>query len=118
MNILVVDDEPENLELIRHLLENERITFHCVASGEQAIGKIEQGTFLLMITDLNMPGQNGLDLAKTAREIAPDMPIIMITGSILPELYTLAAEAGIAKVLAKPFHPNQMLETVREVLEV
>lgn len=115
-DILVVDDEPYYLLLVRNILEQVRMTVHCAASGEEALPRIKNGNFLLMITDLNMPGLNGLELARKALEIAPQMPIIMSTGAISPEIIRLALEIGISKVLAKPFHPNEMLKTIRSVI--
>lgn len=70
-----------------------------------------------MITDLNMPGMDGLELVRKARETASQMPIIMFTGAMTPELPQLALETGVTKVLAKPFKPDEMLKTVRSVIE-
>ena len=114
--ILVVDDERDNLELIRQVLELEGMVVQCAASGEEALQIILRRSFLLMITDFNMPGLNGLELTLKVREIAPDMPIILSTGDISPEIPQLAAEIGITKVLDKPFHPDELLETVRELV--
>ena len=69
-----------------------------------------------MITDLNIPGLDGLELSRKALLIAPYMVIVMCTGDITPEISYIAAEIGIMKVLAKPFNPDDMLEMVREVV--
>jgi CheY-like chemotaxis protein len=106
----------DNLMLVREILELEGMTVHCAGSGEEAVSQIESRDFLLMITDLNMPGLNGLELARKALEIAPRMPIILSTGAITPEIPRQAAEAGISLVLEKPFHPDEMLEAVKSVV--
>lgn len=111
--ILIVDDERDNLKIFKHLLESEGITVLCVTSGEEALEKIMKTPFLLMITDLNMPGLDGFELTRKALEIAPHLPIIMSTGDLSPEILRMAAEAGIIKVFAKPFEPMEMIETVR-----
>jgi DNA-binding response OmpR family regulator len=72
--------------------------------------------FSLMITDLCMPGMDGFELTRKVLEIAPQMPVIMDTGSISPKIIRLAKEIGISEVLAKPFHLKEMLNTIREVL--
>lgn len=113
--ILVVDDDRINLDLIKHLLEQEGIKVQCAECGEEAIRKMKERAFLLMITDLNMPGINGFELAREARIIAPNMPIIMSTGEMSPQIEHLAVEAGIAMVLAKPFRANEMLDLVGKV---
>ena len=114
--ILVVDDDRQNLGLVRHLLENEQITVQCATSGEEALRKLKKNTFDLMITDLNMPGLDGFELARKASVIAPLMPIVMFTGDMSPDVLSEAKGAGIITVLAKPFHPNAMLEAIRSVV--
>jgi two-component system cell cycle response regulator CpdR len=114
--ILVVDDDSIILDLVKRILECEGLAVHCVASGEEALEKIKERTFSLMITDLNMPGLNGLELAKKGLEIAPQIPIIMDTGEISSKIISLAKEIGITRVLAKPLHVKEFLETIREVM--
>ena len=113
--ILVVDDERSNLDLIKHLLEEEGIKVQCAECGEEAIRMMKEKAFLLMITDLNMPGINGLELARKARIIAPHMPIIMNSGEMSPHIEHLAVAAGVTMVLAKPFRATEMLELVGKV---
>jgi CheY-like chemotaxis protein len=115
-DILVVDDDRLILEVVKLILEREGIVTHCVESGEEALEKLNERTFSLMITDLNMPGMDGLELARIGMEIAPQMPIIMDTGSISPKITRLAKEIGISKILSKPFLPIVLLETIRDVM--
>jgi DNA-binding NtrC family response regulator len=115
-DIMVVDDDLQYLDLVRQVLECEGIKAYCVTSGEEALLKLKEKTFLLMITDLNMPGTNGIELSREARVIAPHMTIIMSTGDYVPKISQLAKEVGIVKILAKPFNPNEMLEIVKDVV--
>ena len=115
-DILVVDDDRLILEAVKHILECEGIVAHCVASGEEALEKIKERTFSLMITDLNMPGLDGLELSRIGLGIAPQMPIIMDTGTISPKITRLAKEIGISKVLTKPFLPDVLLQTIKDVM--
>ena len=115
-DILVVDDDIILLGLFKRILEREGFVAHCVESGEEAIEQIKERTFSLMITDFNMPGLNGLELARKGMEIAPQMPIIMDTGGISPKIIRLAKEIGISKVLAKPFLPAELMKTIRDVI--
>jgi len=116
-DILVVDDDSIMLKLIERILEREGIVAHCVESGEEALKKITERTFSLMITDFNMPGLDGLELSRKGLEIAPQMPIIMNTGGISPKIVRQAMEIGIAKVLAKPFRPKELLKAIRGVMD-
>ena len=115
-DILVVDDDSNMLGAIKRILEREGFAAHCVESGEEAIAQIKERSFSLMITDYNMPGLNGLELARKGLEIAPQMPIIMDTGGITPVIISLAKEIGIAKVLPKPFLVSELLKTIRDVM--
>jgi two-component system cell cycle response regulator CpdR len=115
-DILVVDDDSSMLAAIKRILEREGFVAHCVESGEEAIEQIKGRTFSLMITDYNMPGLNGLELARKGLEIAPQMPIIMDTGGITPVIISMAKEIGIAKVLPKPFLVSELMKTIRDVL--
>jgi CheY-like chemotaxis protein len=115
-DILVVDDDRIILEVVKRILEREGIGALCVESGEEALEKLNERAFSLMITDLNMPGLDGLELSRIGLEIAPQMPIIMDTGSISPRITRLAKEIGISKVLSKPFLPKVLLETIRDVM--
>lgn len=115
---LVVDDDRQYLELIKQILECDGLDACCVASGEEALQELKRRTFALMITDLNMPGLNGLELARKVQAIAPHMPIILSSGDISPEITRQATEIGISKVLAKPFHPYRMLHTIRRLIGI
>lgn len=115
-DVLVVDDDRTMLDLIKRILESEGIVAHCVSSGAKALEKITERTFSLMITDYNMPGLNGLDLARKGLEMAPQMPIIMNTGDLSPKIVRLAEEIGIAMVMAKPYLPVDMMESIRAVV--
>jgi DNA-binding response OmpR family regulator len=115
-DVLVVDDDSMILEMVKQILEREGIVAHCVASGEEALEQIRDRSFSLMITDYNMPGLNGLELSRKGLKLAPLMPIIMDTGSISAQITTLAKEIGISKVLAKPFRPAELMNSIRDVL--
>ena len=111
--VLVVDDDQLILDLTSSFFQSEGMEVHCVLSGEEALRMLRERTFILMVTDLNMPGMDGIELAEKVREIAPSMPIFMSTGDISPEVIRLAAKSGIAKVFSKPFHLTKVLAMIR-----
>lgn len=112
--VLFVDDDRDILKLATTFFESLGMAVHCAASGEEALGKVRERRFCLMVTDLNMPGLDGLQLARRVREIAPDMPVVMGTGDASPEISRLAAEAGISRVLDKPYHIPHVLALIRQ----
>jgi CheY-like chemotaxis protein len=116
-NILVVDDDRMMLEVISRILAGQGMLAHCASSGAQALDIMREKSFHLMITDLNMPGLDGLELSRKTLELAPHMRIIMDTGDASPGNLSLAKEIGISRILHKPFLPDQMLEAIWEVME-
>lgn len=113
LTILVVDDEVELLsEIARHL----RRRGHNVLTADSYVG----GQALIddavnpdvLITDVRMPGGNGLDLARRARERHARCRIVVITGHLDRSQIGMAKEAGAATVLFKPFSCSKLLETV------
>lgn len=75
---------------------------------------LKKGNFGAMITDLNMEGMDGYELAMIAKELSPHIEITMITGDISPEVSSLAAQAGISEVIAKPISVDQLQNIVRD----
>lgn len=100
--VLMVDDDHIILSLAKIFFESHGLEVDCAENGEEALHKIQERPFFMMITDFNMPGIDGLELAAKVRGIAPLMPIFMASGNASPEIRRLAEEIGIAKVFAKP----------------
>jgi DNA-binding NtrC family response regulator len=116
LSILVVDDDSDVLELAVCFFKEAGVEVNCAESGRRALEKIREKRYSVMLTDFNMPGMNGLQLAEKVREIAPQIRIIMATGHPSPELSNLAAKAGIATVLAKPLHLEGLIDLVNELI--
>jgi DNA-binding NtrC family response regulator len=114
-SILVVDDDRDVLEMADFFFREAGVEVQCAENGIQALENIQENNFSIMLTDFNMPGMNGLELAEKVKEIAPQIRIIMATGHPSPELSALAEKAGIAKVLAKPLQLETLISLVNEV---
>ena len=110
--VLVVDDDELQLILMKELFGNVGVPVECVTSAKSALEKIHINSYRCMITDLHMPCMNGLELARHARELAPQMRITLCTGDQSPQLETQAVEAGIDAVFLKPFNYTNMLAKV------
>ena len=113
--ILVVDDDRDYLNLIKQFFVRKGVSIHCAESGGEALRKLRGRCFTLMLTDLHMPGMDGLELARRAREVAPDMPIILSTGQTTPEIIRQAKKTDIAMVFAKPLDFRELLAVARGV---
>jgi CheY-like chemotaxis protein len=79
--ILVVDDNKTALLLLEHALKKQRPDYQVVSvnNGYDALARLQTQPFDLLVTDYNMPGMNGLDLAQAVRRIWPDIPIVLMT---------------------------------------
>jgi DNA-binding NtrC family response regulator len=117
--ILVIDDEPDMLFLLRMIIEDN--TDHEVEttnSPTEGLRMIRDGDFDLVITDLKMPGLDGLDLFDEFKEFKPDLPVIIMTAYGSPGTADEALKKGVADFIAKPFKKESILFTIRRVLEL
>jgi len=115
--ILVVDDEKNILRLVSTTLKSERYDVVTAQLAEEAIEKFGQGGFDLVITDLKLPGQSGLDLLSYVKGREPDLPVIMITAFGSIENAVEAMKRGAFNYLTKPVNPDELLTVVREAAE-
>ncbi len=109
VSILVVDDEPDIAELFRRRfrreLRSQAYVFHFAASGEAALALLEQGIepeLMLILSDINMPGMNGMELLRRVKELKPELPVVMITAYGDPDSRQRAIDDGAVDFLAKP----------------
>lgn len=114
-DILLVDDDREMLLLAELVFRRQGFRVHCASGGAEALVKLRERPFALMMTDLNMPGMNGLELSRRAREVVPCITIAMCTGNASPEILGEASAAGIDSVFAKPLDFAKVLAMVRQV---
>ena len=115
--ILVVDDEPNYLIVLSELLKEEGFEVMTAQKGEDGL-KIAQDTDLdLVITDMRMPGMDGLELLQAIKSYNKDLPVIMITAFGEVEKAVVAMKAGAYNYLAKPFNNEELLLNIRKAIE-
>ena len=116
-SVLVVDDEKVICELFTSLLEPEGIELHIALNGEQAIRLIEQRRFDLVVSDKNLPGATGLEVARAVRARWPSCPVILMTGYASVETAQEGLEIGLVDYLEKPFDDiGEVRRRIREAL--
>jgi CheY-like chemotaxis protein len=121
-SILVVDDEPDVAELFRQCFRREvrqgTYAMHFAASGEQALellaGEIEP-QLIVILSDINMPGMDGLTLLHEIKQRFPDLPVMMITAYGDDERRRRAAEYGAAEFITKPVDFDRLKEQLRQL---
>jgi len=114
--ILIVDDELEITEILADLLSEE---YDCQKAGsaEQALSRLEQSEFQLVISDITMPGMTGLEMIPHIKERSPDTVVVMISGMQTVESAIGALRLGAFDYLMKPFDLRQVEAVVKRALE-
>ncbi|MGY5849100.1 ATP-binding response regulator [Salegentibacter sp. F14] len=116
---LVVDDEPSQLALTQELVKSLGLTCESSLNGYDALNKLKSGNFQLVLTDIQMPRMDGLELISKIKENPKikNVPVIAISGrtSLDPDFYI---KAGFAKSLIKPYKPQELLNSIAEIFEV
>ncbi len=114
--VLVVDDDLACRVLAALLLEHAGHSPTAVASVERALERLVDTKVDVVVTDLNMPGRNGLDLLRLMRERRLPQPAIVMTGSDDDELIGRTVELGAAAVLRKPYGTGELEAAIDAVL--
>jgi cyclic di-GMP phosphodiesterase len=114
--ILIVDDEAEITEILADLLSAD---YDCSRAGsaEEALTRLREDEFQLVISDITMPGMSGLDMIPHVKELAPDTVVVMISGMQTVESAIGALRLGAFDYLMKPFDLRQVEAVVKRALE-
>ena len=115
--VLVVDDEPDMLVNVARILRRGRYECVTAGSGEEALTLLRQRHPDLVLTDLRMPGMDGLALLRAVRQHAPPVPVVIFTAYTSEATAQEALAAGASAFLAKPFTAAQLLDAVRTALD-
>lgn len=115
--ILVVDDSPDTLEVVRRNLTAAGYAVHTVSGVAEAIRALNATPVDLVITDLRMPKVSGMDLVRHVRENHADTEVIMITGYASVPGAVEAMQTGAYEYLAKPFTDEELLNAVTQAFK-
>jgi len=112
--VLVVDDEPINREIIGHMLEGAGLRIDKVASGAEALAKVRQEDYDLVLMDMQMPDLDGLETTRAIRALPgmADLAIIAITANAFDDDRLRCLAAGMNDFIAKPFKAEALCERV------
>lgn len=115
--ILVVDDDPEILELLRDALRLAGYEPEATTDSVAAMARLAAGGYDLVLSDIMMPEVSGLRLLSAAKRASPGTEVILLTGHPTPERALEAARGGAFACLAKPFRIDELLARVQQALE-
>jgi CheY-like chemotaxis protein len=121
-SILIVDDEPHVAEMFRQRFRREArqgtYVLHFAASGEEALDKLADGVrpeLIVILSDINMPGMDGLSLLREIKTRRPDLPVMMVTAYGDEDRRQQAEEAGAFQFLSKPVDFDLLKEELRRL---
>jgi len=115
--ILIVDDEPFNLDLLEQELTDQGYAVERANDGEEALKKVESFLPDVILLDYMMPKMNGIEVLKELRKRECDVPVIMLTAYGTIERAVMAIKEGAYDFLTKPFEPDHITLTVKKALE-
>jgi two-component system KDP operon response regulator KdpE len=114
--ILLVDDEPTVLRALRVALEAQDYLVTAVLSGEDALSRITNGAFDLVLLDLGLPGMSGFEVIQRVRVLFPALPIIVLSAQGEDAAKVEALDLGADDYVGKPFSVRELLARVRVAL--
>ncbi|MBK7582239.1 MAG: sigma-54-dependent Fis family transcriptional regulator [Myxococcales bacterium] len=115
--ILVVDDEPNARNALAEILKEEGYSVETAADGFKGLARAEEFSPALVLTDLKMPGMDGVELLRKLRQHAPDVPVVLMTAFGAVETAVSAMREGAADYLTKPLNTDELVLVIDRALE-
>ncbi len=115
LNILYVEDEKGIRETLKDVFEDDFNSFEVAKDGKDGLEKFKNKSFDIVITDIEMPFMNGMELTKSIKDISPSTPVILLTAYSEKKRLFEAIDVGVNKYLVKPFTPEKLLDTICEI---
>ncbi|OAB79996.1 sigma-54-dependent transcriptional regulator [Cochleicola gelatinilyticus] len=117
LKILIVEDDVAFGKMLGTFLDRKGFDVVTCHNGEQAKAFLEDGTFKLLITDLQLPDANGLELLDFSRQVSPNTQMILMTGYAEVSSAVEAIKKGALEYISKPFRPEELLMIIEQAME-
>ena len=115
--VLVVDDETAIRDTLKNILETESYSVETAANGKEALEIFQNNTCDVVLCDVKMQGMDGIELLAAMREVAPDIPVIMVSGHGTIDTAVEALRKGAYDYIQKPLDLNRLLVSLRNALD-
>jgi CheY-like chemotaxis protein/HPt (histidine-containing phosphotransfer) domain-containing protein len=115
--ILIVDDNPINLQALSSILESENLSVDKANSGDKAIEMIKNKTYSLVFMDIQMPKMDGYETVRIIRSLgytSAQLPIIAVSANVSGQSELLAHEAGMDGYIKKPYKIHELMDTIQK----
>lgn len=114
--ILIVEDEPSIVMLLQYNIEKAGFLTEVANDGEEAVKKVSQVEYDLIVLDLMLPKMNGIEVCKKIRKSKNQVPILMLTAKDQEENKVLGLQIGADDYLTKPFSPRELIARIQAIL--
>jgi DNA-binding response OmpR family regulator len=114
--ILIIEDDQEMRSLLEDFLKDEGYEADSAHDGLEALAKLAQESFDLLITDIRMPGLNGLDILSAVKKFQFEMPVIVITAFGGEEVFRRSIARGADGYLEKPIRFHKLRNLIQELV--
>ncbi|MCC7451362.1 MAG: response regulator [Anaerolineae bacterium] len=115
--ILIVEDDQTFRETVCEVLRDVGYKVKGARSVKRAAKRLNKHKYDLVLTDVNIGNESGLEVLQIASKKRPDTKIVLMSADADPELITQAKESGAVHFLPKPFRVNELLQTIQDLLE-
>jgi two-component system OmpR family response regulator len=115
-HIVAVDDDPDIRSLLRGYLEDNEVRVSTMATGAELNHVLERDTVDLVVLDVRLQGEDGMQIARRLRESSPTLPILMLTGRAEEADRVMGLELGADDYLTKPFSSRELLARIRALI--
>ncbi len=116
-SILIVDDEKNIRFTVSQALESKKVAVETAINGEEALEKLQNGEYGVVLLDLRMPGMDGMEVLRKIREDKPNTRVVIISAHGTIDKATEAMKLGAVDFVQKPFSPKEIRALVDKVLE-
>jgi ATP-dependent Lon protease len=115
--ILILDDEPIVGERLKISLERDGFAVEALSSSKEALSRLKEGCFDILVTDLKMSRPDGIEVLLEAKRLCPDIKPVVITGFATRETAEEAMKSGAVEFIAKPFKMSQLRNLLMSLSE-
>lgn len=116
--ILIVEDEPKIAAFMQKGLNRSGFSTDVVTDGQEVIGKLLDAPFDLVLLDLGLPTQDGLEVLKEIRQCQLDIPIIVVTARSISSREAQVMQMSGSEIVSKPFLMKDLVQKVRSLLDL
>lgn len=118
MKVLIVDDEIDLVSTIVERLEIRGVEATGVCQGSVALEKVSNEEFDIVVLDVKLKGEDGVEIMKKIKAVKPDLPVILLTGHMSPETSDEGFKAGAIDYVLKPINLDDLLVKMNEAIDV